>query len=201
MSIVRLARVLVVAPALACGLVGCSGSDRNDPDAWYNKTVVENFAGRPKPPPDSRAQPPLVSDMTAMPGSAAPVGAVPGSAAPVGAVPPTELYRSESSCGAMLPGSGGSAGALPPAPGDIALEMTECDIARRYGPPDKVELAAMPNGARALTLSYLHSARPRIYHFASGRLFSIENLPEPPPPPPARAKPSKPSPPAWPTRN
>ena len=60
--------------------------------------------------------------------------------------------------------------------------MTECDIVRRYGaPPDRVELATL-DGARSLTLSYLHGQRPRVYHFNYGRLVSVENLPEAAPP-------------------
>jgi len=205
-SIARLATVLMVASSLAVGLVGCSRGDRDNPDAWYNKTVIENFAGRSNPQPDPRTQQPLLTDSaaapmgtvqsgTVQPGMVQPSIAQPGSMQPgitqpgvvqpaalqAGGVLPTELYRSESSCGSMVSGPG-SAGLA----SEIALDMTECDVARRAGVPDKVELAAMPNGARALTLSYLRSARPHVYHFASGRLYSIENLPES-----ARGKPSQ----------
>jgi len=206
-SIVRLATVLVVAPSLAVGLVCCSRGDRDNPDAWYNKTVIENFAGRSNPQPDPRTQQPLLTDSAAapmgavqpgmpqpgipqpgvvQPGSMQPGIAQPGVVQPValqaGGVLPTELYRSESSCGTMVSAPSGTTGLA----GEIALDMTECDVARRAGVPDKVELATMPNGARALTLSYLRSARPHVYHFASGRLYSIENLPEL-----ARGKPSQ----------
>jgi hypothetical protein len=203
-SIVRLTAACVLVAPLACALAGCSSSGNvDDPDAWYNKTVVENIVGREKPPPDYAATTSLPPDYAAgaspqavgtvppdyrgapPPGvavAAAPVdyrtapaatrpGVVPVAAVPGTSVPPSELYRSEVSCG-----SAGPAGA---APIDIALDMSECEVARRYGLPDRVDLGAMPNGARSLTLSYLRVARPRIYHFAAGRLVSIENLPEP----------------------
>jgi len=302
-STVQLVRFLLVAstlPVLTLGLVGCSGSgDRNDPNAWYNRTVMENITGRsdyapalplegapaavpvgtvavntqpgyavpptqstysippgqpgysgppaqpaspvfPAQPAYFPAQPayaappaqptyavpaaqpaytvaaaqptytappaqptyvgppaqpayvgrpaqPAYTGPPAQPASvtlppqpppAATMSAAPVGATPYGAVPPNELYRSEASCGTMVPPPGGHASADV---SDIGLQMTECEVARHYGPPDKVELGALPNGARLLTLSYLRGPRPRIYHFAYGRLVSIENLAAPPP--------------------
>lgn len=171
-------------PALACVVAGCSQS--GDPDVWYNKTILENLGGR-TPAPDTPA-----GAASTQPGG----GPVPG--APLGMVPVSELYQSPSSCGALLPGASAPAAAapLPTAAGatipsgDIALQMTECDIVRRAGPPDRIELAAAPNGERILTLSYLRGPYPRIYHFTFGRLVGIENLP-PPLPPPVRRVPGK----------
>ena len=218
MNIVRRERVVLL--ALACSLFGCSGSERNDPNAWYNKTVIENLTGQSayaasaQPPADAAVPAQVVPAMSAQPAytvSAAQPGytvppaqsgysippaqqasvslppqpppaplvpAAPVGAAPYGAVPPTELYRSEASCGTMVPGAGGFASADV---SNISLQMTECEVARHHGPPDKVELGTLPNGARSLTLFYLRGPRPRIYHFAYGRLVAIENLPEPPP--------------------
>jgi len=164
--------IVLLAPWLAFGLAGCSGlSGGDDPNSWYNKTIVENIAGRSPPPPDISAPAP--------PGSGAAAFPAPGAPPPGGLVPPDELYRSDGSCGGMMLGPGGSSGAVLPASGGISLEMTECDVARRAGPPDKVEISANPRGERFLTLSYLRGQRQRIYHFASGRLVSIENLPAP----------------------
>lgn len=243
MSIARLAGVLLV--PLAVGFVGCSESRRNDPTAWYNKTMAENFTGRSdydsNPPQSAAAAPPAQQTYTlppaqpadtvasaqpvdtvpapqqvspAQPAYAAPpvpqVSAVPAAqptynitpaqrayvtlppqpppaapvvaAAPYVAVPPTELYRSEASCGTMAPRPGPYAVSADIS--DIGLGATECEVARHYGPPDRVEVAALPNGGRALTLSYLRVQRPRVYHFANGRLVAIDNLPAPMAPPP-----------------
>ena len=59
----------------------------------------------------------------------------------------------------------------------IGLSMTECEVARRVGAPDRVELGATTRGERVLTLTYSRGDHPQIYRFASGRLYSIEALP------------------------
>jgi hypothetical protein len=78
----------------------------------------------------------------------------------------------------------------------IALAMTECDVVKRAGPPEKVELGSNERAERAVTLSYSKGLRPGIYKFAAGRLVSIERAPEPPtaPKPERPAKPAKPKP-------
>ena len=73
--------------------------------------------------------------------------------------------------------------------GGIALEMTECDVVKRAGAPEKVELGTNERTARSLTLTYIHGTRPGIYGFVAGRLVTIERAPEPPEP----AKPVKPA--------
>ena len=82
------------------------------------------------------------------------------------------------------------------APSGIALAMTECDVVKRAGPPEKVELGSNERSERAVTLTYIKGARPGIYKFVAGRLVTIERAPEPPAPAkPARpAKPGKPKP-------
>jgi hypothetical protein len=89
-------------------------------------------------------------------------------------------------------------GAAPLIQGGIALEMTECQVARRLGRADRVEMGANERNERAVTLTYLQGERPGIYRFVAGRLVSMERAPEPPPPPkPVRtAKPAKPAKPA-----
>jgi hypothetical protein len=194
---VRTLCVMLTIPALACGLISCS--DNGDPNAWYNKTVVENFGGHTTPA-DGSDQPvaPGGAVVAAPPGTpvaaaSGPVVAAAGGPVvvpPNGPVPPGELYWSDTSCGALpLPpppattvGGVPAATAIMPVPTDITLQMTECDVARRAGRPDKVELSAAGYGPRMLTLSYLRGLQPRVYHFVAGRLVSVEYLPPPPPP-------------------
>jgi hypothetical protein len=84
--------------------------------------------------------------------------------------------------------AGGQAAA---ARGGIALEMTECEVVGRAGPPENVELGTNDRGERAVTLTYTGGPRPGIYRFSGGRLYAIERGQEPPPEPP---KPKKPPP-------
>lgn len=81
-------------------------------------------------------------------------------------------------------------GAAPPVVGGIALQMTECDVVRRAGVAEKVDLDANDRGERATTLTYTRGPWPGVYRFAGGRLISIERAPGPPPAP---AKPQKPT--------
>jgi hypothetical protein len=66
----------------------------------------------------------------------------------------------------------------------VALEMTECDVARLLGPPANVEMQPNEGGERRLTMTYTSGVRPGIYRFAGGRLKSIERgaTPEEPKP-------------------
>lgn len=76
-----------------------------------------------------------------------------------------------------------------PTGGGVALEMTECDVVRRVGIAEKVDLGANERGERTAVLTYLGGLRPGIYRFVAGRLVSIERAPEPPAPSrPARKK-------------
>jgi hypothetical protein len=72
--------------------------------------------------------------------------------------------------------------------------MTECEVVKRAGAPDQIELGTTDRGERALTLTYSHGPRPGVYRFAGGRLASIERGAEPAAPPAAQAKPKKPAP-------
>jgi hypothetical protein len=73
----------------------------------------------------------------------------------------------------------------------IALQMTECEVVQRAGGPDGIEFGN-EGGERSVVLTYTHGARPGIYRFSGGRLYSIERAPEPA----GAAKPQKKSPPA-----
>jgi hypothetical protein len=75
--------------------------------------------------------------------------------------------------------------------GAIALQMTECEVVRRAGPPDQVEFGTSDRGERAVTLTYRGGPRPGVYRFTGGRVSSIERLPEAEAPP--AAKPKKPA--------
>jgi hypothetical protein len=107
-----------------------------------------------------------------------------------------DLIDPEGQCAALpseqasgRPDSTGAAGAesAPLAAGGISLQMTECDVVRRAGPAEKVDLGANERGERSLVLTYLKGPWPGIYRFTGGRLVSIERAPTPPPP----AKPQK----------
>ncbi|MGH6769442.1 MAG: hypothetical protein ACRECO_10540 [Xanthobacteraceae bacterium] len=65
--------------------------------------------------------------------------------------------------------------------GGIALQMTECDVVRRAGAPERVEFGTGQRGERTVVLTYIRGQRPGVYRFAGGRLYSIERAPEPPP--------------------
>jgi hypothetical protein len=73
--------------------------------------------------------------------------------------------------------------------GGIALQMTECEVVRRAGAPENIELGTTDRGERAVTLTYANGPRPGIYRFAGGRLYAIERTQEPPPEPPKAKKP------------
>jgi len=77
-----------------------------------------------------------------------------------------------------------------PVLGGISLRMTECEVVRRAGPVEKVDLAANERGERSVVLTYLRGPAPGIYRFTAGRLLSIERAPEAPPAP---EKPRKPT--------
>jgi hypothetical protein len=91
--------------------------------------------------------------------------------------PPSELITQEGQCAAAAGGQEGSG---------IALQMTECEVVRRAGSPDKIEY---PPGRfdRAVILTYIRGPRPGIYSFFGGRLVSIDRVAEPP----AQQRPAK----------
>lgn len=73
---------------------------------------------------------------------------------------------------------------IPMVPSAVALDMTECDVVKRAGHPEKVDFSTNERGERTVVLTYTRGARPGVYRFAAGRLTSIERVAEPPPPPP-----------------
>ena len=75
----------------------------------------------------------------------------------------------------------GAEGAAPV--GGIALQMTECEVVRRAGPVEKIDISADERGERTVVLSYLRGPAAGVYRFVGGRLVSIERAPGPPPAP------------------
>jgi hypothetical protein len=72
---------------------------------------------------------------------------------------------------------------MPMLPSAVALDMTECDVVKRAGQPEKLDFRTNERGERTAVLTYIRGPRPGIYTFTAGRLTSIERAPEPPPPP------------------
>jgi hypothetical protein len=84
---------------------------------------------------------------------------------------------------------------LQPAVG-LALGLSECDVIRRAGQPDNVNVGTDERGERSVVLTYSHGERAGIYRFRQGRLFTIERAqvaeePKKPVKPKAPAKPVK----------
>jgi hypothetical protein len=98
---------------------------------------------------------------------------------------PGELIDAQGNCAtqaqAAPPDSAGQQAGF--AQAGIALQMTECQVVRRVGAPERVELGTTPAGQRSVVLTYTGGSRPGIYRFASGRLESIERAPDPTPSP------------------
>ena len=116
----------------------------------------------------------------------------PLSSRPVG---PEDLLTADGSCPSNSPVAAATDGtasapadAAPPSGGNVALDMSECDVVRRAGAPERFEIGS-EGGARTATLTYLRGERPGIYRFVGGRLVSVERAPEAPAP----AKPQRPA--------
>jgi hypothetical protein len=56
--------------------------------------------------------------------------------------------------------------------------MTECEIVKRVGPPDRIDIGVNARGERAASLTYANAEPAGLYRFRSGRLYSIDRLPE-----------------------
>ncbi len=113
-----------------------------------------------------------------------------------------DLVDGQGRCGAAFPSMEPNTNPhLPPdqppslTAGGIALDMTECDVVKRAGIPEKVEIGTNDRSERTAVLTYIRGERPGIYYFTSGRLSSLERGPEPPPQArPAKKPPPKPKP-------
>jgi hypothetical protein len=101
----------------------------------------------------------------------------------------------------LVDANGGCAGAVavaageevPMIPAAIGLEMSECDVVKRAGSADKVEIGTNERGERTAILTFIKGPRPGIYHFTAGRLAAMELAPEPVAPARPAKKPAKPT--------
>jgi hypothetical protein len=75
--------------------------------------------------------------------------------------------------GVALPDAG-----VPMIPSAISLEMSECDVVKRAGVAQRVEIGRGGAGERAVTMTYLSGDRAGVYAFSDGRLKSMERGPE-----------------------
>jgi len=95
---------------------------------------------------------------------------------------PQDLVSPDGLCqGAISQSAAGPTGALPEQAvpsGGIALQMTECDVVRRAGTPERTEMGSSPGGERSVVLTYTRGSRPGIYRFVGGRLQSVERAPQ-----------------------
>jgi hypothetical protein len=136
-------------------------------------------------------------DLIGPDGSCAGMQVVPA-AAPDGAVPADAATAAPDGTTGQAPGAEGApvVDPLPPRTGGIALGMTECEVARRAGRPEHVEVGADDRGERSVVLSYMRGEKAGIYRFREGRLFTVERVvvaePEKPKKPVKTAKPAKP---------
>jgi len=94
--------------------------------------------------------------------------------------------------GVALPDAG-----VPMIPSAISLEMSECDVVKRAGVAQRVEIGRGGAGERTVTMTYLGGDRAGVYLFADGRLKSMERGAEAPAQPktakkPPAKKPNKP---------
>ena len=106
-------------------------------------------------------------------------------------VAPADLVDADGSCaGAAATASGEN---VPMIPAAIALEMSECDVVKRAGIAEKVEIGTNERRERTATLTYINGQRPGIYHFTAGRLTVDGARARAAAPPKPAKKPAKPA--------
>jgi hypothetical protein len=100
-----------------------------------------------------------------------------------------DLVDAEGRCSGVAPSAepGAAPDAIPSIPAGIGLQMTECDVVKRAGTPERVQIGTNEASERTATLTYIRGSRPGIYTFVSGRLKEMDRAPEPAP----SAKPSR----------
>jgi hypothetical protein len=114
-------------------------------------------------------------------------------------VTPADHVNADGQCAAAPEQAAGfadpSAAGAAPSAGGISLQMTECDVVRRAGPVEKLDVSADERGERAVVLTYARGPSAGVYRFVGGRLVSIERAPGPPPAPAKaqKATPKKPA--------
>jgi hypothetical protein len=96
-----------------------------------------------------------------------------------------DLINQTGQCANMAPANDGQL------QGGVALQMTECEVINRAGTPDNIEFGANERAERMVSLTYLRGARPGVYRFVTGRLYSIERAPDAPGAPKQQRPPAK----------
>ena len=59
-------------------------------------------------------------------------------------------------------------------PTAVSLNLSECEVVKRVGPPDRIKIGVNSRGERSTSLIYASAERTGVYQFTSGRLQSIE---------------------------
>jgi hypothetical protein len=145
---------------------------------------LNNVTFTPNPEPARTAKP----DWTSFSGSKSEFSLRP--------VNKADLVGAEGQCAggpgqvAAAPGEPVLPATTPTVQGGIALQMTECDVVKRTGLPDRTDIATNPRGERAVTLTVTRGPWPGVYRFDSGRLVSIERAGSPPAPAKGKKKPA-----------
>jgi hypothetical protein len=118
--------------------------------------------------------------------------------AATGPITAADLVNADGLCAgvAAAPVSNDAPPDAAPRAGGVALEMTECQVARALGRPEQAEIGRTPQGTRSAVLTYTTGERAGIYRFVDGRLAVIDRGEEPPPPPPQPAAKKRRPPPA-----
>lgn len=151
----------------ACALPDYESFRAPTADVLFRPLSVTNYREKVLPPVAAED---LVDASGRCAGAFVPAGSDPASAQ--GAVP--------------LPEAG-----VPMIPSAISLEMSECDVVKRAGVAQRVEIGASGPGGRSVTMTYLTGDRAGVYTFADGRLKSMERGPDQAPPPKVAKKPAK----------
>ena len=167
MQIAAKISLLVLAPVLgACALPDMDSFRAPDSSTFFRPLSVANIKDKTLPPVTAE-------DMVDASGRCA-----------VAAAAPANDVQSSGPTNVSLQDAG-----VPTMSGAIALDMTECDVVKRAGLAEKVEIGSNERNERTATLTYFLGPRAGIYRFAEGRLRSMERAPEPPAP----SKPTKPA--------
>lgn len=114
---------------------------------------------------------------------------------------PADLVSAEGQCAAAPGPVSGFAdptapGSAPSATGGVALQMTECDVVRRAGPVEQIDVAVDDRGERTVVLTYVRGPLPGVYRFSAGRLVSVDRAPAAPAAPAAKSQKAAPKKPA-----
>ena len=173
------ARILILGAAV--GLGGCSSTGFADLDSFQAPTPERLFRPLSVTGVKEKVLPPVTPDEL-----------VDASGRCAGAFVPPAPDAGQSEGAPGQPDTSLQQAGVPVIPTAVALDMTECDVVKRAGFPERVEIGANERNERTARLTYINGQRPGIYSFVEGRLKSMERAPEPPAPPkPTKKKPTR----------